>query len=215
MARQVLFNGVVQVYRRSDSRHWHCSASVKGRQYRVTTGEDDLVLAKQFAENWYLGLRGKSQAGLLKNEKTFKQAADQFLKEYEIITEGQRSPKWVSGYRDRLQLHLLPYFGSMALSEITPGRAQEYRVHRISTSTTGKAPARSTLHDEIVTLRQVLKTAIRHEWLTHLPDFSPPYKTQGKVVHRPWFSPDEYKQLFEKTRVHAKDAQPQHRWFSL
>jgi hypothetical protein len=54
-----------------------------------------------------------------------------------------------------------------------------------------KALARSTLHDEIVTLRLVLKTAIRHAWLNHLPDLSPPYRTQGKVVHRPWFSPEE------------------------
>jgi hypothetical protein len=29
-----------------------------------------------------------------------------------------------------------------------------------------------------VTVRQVLKTAIRHGWLTHLPDLSPPYRTQ-------------------------------------
>jgi hypothetical protein len=47
-----------------------------------------------------------------------------------------------------------------------------------------KPPARSTLHDEIVTLRLVLKTAIRHGWLEHLPDLAPPYKSQGKVVHR-------------------------------
>lgn len=35
---------------------------------------------------------------------------------------------------------------------------------------TGKPPSRSTMHDEIVTLRQVLKTALRHGWLYHLPD---------------------------------------------
>ena len=113
------------------------------------------------------------------NEKTFRQAADQFLQEYEVITEGHRSPRWIKGYADRLRLHVLPFFGDMGLSTITPGKVQEYRVHRISTSPTGKAPARSTIHDEIVTVRQVLKTAIRHEWLTHLPDFSPPYKSQG------------------------------------
>ncbi|MGY4303838.1 integrase [Bradyrhizobium sp. USDA 4369] len=213
MSRHELVGGLVQVYRRG-GRTWHCSASIDGRQYRATTGEDDLVLAKQFAEDWYLALRGKSRAGMLKNEKTFKQAAEQFLKEYEIITEGQRSPKWVRGYRDRLRLHLLPYFGSMGLSEITPGKVQEYRVHRISTAEGGKPPARSTIHDEVVTIRQVLKTAIRHEWLAHLPDFSPPYKSQGKVVHRPWFSPEEYKKLYESTREHMKQAQPQHKWDS-
>jgi integrase len=118
----------------------------------------------------------------------------------------------------------LPFFGAMGLSTITPGKVQEYRVHRIATSKARKAPtddpdatppkppARSTIHDEIVALRQVMKTAIRHEWLAHLPDFSPPYKTSGKVVHRPWFSPEEYKQLYETTRAHAKASHIHHRW---
>jgi hypothetical protein len=63
-----------------------------------------------------------------------------------------------------------------------------------------KAPARSTIHDEIVTLRLVLKTAIRHGWLAFLPDLSPPYKTRGKVVLRARFSPEEYKQLAKDRR---------------
>jgi integrase len=224
MARHELLSGLVQIYRRGEGRHWHCSASIDGRQYRATTGEDDLVLAKQAAEDWYLALRGKSKAGLLTKERTFRKAAEQFLKEYEVITEGHRSPRWIKGYADRLRLHVLPFFGDMGLSTITPGKVQEYRVHRISTSKARKSPtedpdkappkppARSTIHDEIVTIRQVLKTAIRHEWLTHLPDFSPPYKSQGKVVHRPWFSPDEYQQLYETTRMHAKASPSYHRW---
>jgi hypothetical protein len=68
-----------------------------------------------------------------------------------------------------------------------------------------KPPARSTLHDEIVMLRMVLKTAIRHGWLQYLPDLSPPYKSQGKVVHRLWCSPEEYKQLYEAARAYAKE----------
>ena len=35
-------------------------------------------------------------------------------------------------------------------------------------------------------------------------DLSPPYRTQGKIVHRPWFSPAEYKQLYEATREYAR-----------
>jgi hypothetical protein len=27
-----------------------------------------------------------------------------------------------------------------------------------------------------------------------------PYKTSGKIKHRGWFSPDEYRQLYEATR---------------
>ena len=111
------------------------------------------------------------------------------------------------GHGIRLRLHLLPFFGDLGVSQVTPGKVQEYSVHRITSRLEpnpesksnrpikDKAPARSTIHDEIVTLRQVLKTAIRHGWLEHLPDLSPPYKTQGKVVHRAWFRPAEHTAL--------------------
>ena len=212
MASHELLGGLIQVYRRGTGRYWQCSASIDGKQFRSTTGEQDLEPAKQFAEDWYLGLRGKARAGLLKTEKTFGQAADQFVKEYAIITEGQRSKGWTEGHKIRVRLHLRPFFGELGLSEVTPGKVQEYRMHRATTSSTGKPPARSTLHDEIVTLRLILKTAIRHNWLTHLPDLSPPYRTQGKIVHRPWFSPDEYKQLYTATREYAKTARAKDKW---
>ena len=81
-------------------------------------------------------------------------------------------------------MHLLPFFGQLGLSEVTPGKVQDYRMHRITTSKTGAAPARSTMYDEIVTLCEVLKTAIGHGWLAHLPDLSRPSKTRGKIVYR-------------------------------
>lgn len=214
MASHEILGGKVNVYRRGGL-VWRCSASLKGRQYRTSTKETGLEQAKAFAEDWYLGLRGKLAAGLMKTEKTLAEAAKKFEQEYAVITEGERSPKWVAGHSIRLRLHLIPFFGKMGLSEITAGTVQDYRVHRIGTSTTGKAPARSTLHDEVGTLRQVLKTAIRHNWLNHLPDLSPPYKTQGKITHRPWFSPAEYKQLYEATRQNAKEPKnPYFRWES-
>ncbi|RZI38729.1 hypothetical protein EGT07_32715, partial [Herbaspirillum sp. HC18] len=93
MIRHEILGGKVQVYRRENTRYWQCSASIKGRQFRATTKEEELPQAKQFAEDWYLGLRGKSNAGLLRTEKSFAAAAEQFVKEYGIITEGQRSPR--------------------------------------------------------------------------------------------------------------------------
>jgi integrase len=57
----------------------------------------------------------------------------------------------------------------------------------------------------MVTLRQVLKTANRKGWIAALPDMSAPYKASGKVGHRAWFSPDEYKRLYEATRERARN----------
>src|SRR5262249_20614122 len=76
----------------------------------------------------------------------------------------------------------------------------------------GKPPARSTMHKEIVTLRQTLKTATRHGWLDRLPDFSEPYRPSLKVSHRAWFSPEEYERLCQATRKRA--LQPKKRGFN-
>jgi hypothetical protein len=50
-------------------------------------------------------------------------------------------------------------------------------------------PARNTLHQEIVCLRQVVKTANRHGWLPYLPSLAAPFRVSGKISHRGWFSP--------------------------
>ncbi|MFY0611018.1 MAG: phage integrase SAM-like domain-containing protein [Hyphomicrobiaceae bacterium] len=206
MATHTIMGGKVHLYKRENSSYWQCSTYLEGKNRRTTTKHESLSLAKEFAEDWYLGLRGKQRDGHLKNEKTFRQAADQFVREYEIITEGQRSPRYVEDHQRRLRIHLLPFFGRLGLSEITPGKVQEYRIHRRENSATGKPPSLSTMHQEVVTLRQVLKTAIRHGWLSHLPDMSQPYGASAKISHRAWFSPDEYRQLYGATRQKVREA---------
>lgn len=207
MEKHTLVGGKLYVYKRENSDCWQCSTYLAGRNRRISTKESSLAKAKDFAEDWYLELHGKHKRGEIKNEKTFAQAADQFLREYEIITQGQRSKRYVENHQARLRLHLLPFFGAMALSDVTSGQIQEYRISRRerAMATLGKPPARSTMHQEIVALRQVLKTAMRHGWLKHLPDLSEPYKGSGKVSHRAWFSPDEYKQLYTATRKRIRE----------
>jgi integrase len=204
-----LMGGKLHVYRRENSGYWQCATYLAGKNWRVSTKEDSLSLAKEIAEDWYLGLRGKNRIGELRTGKTFKQAAEKFLAEYEIITAGERNAQYVKGLGQKIALHLIPFFGNKVLSEITPGLVQEYRVHRATSRKDEKTgqprrPSRSTLHKEIVTLRHVLKTANRHGWLPYLPDLSAPYKTSGKITHRAWFSPEEYKRLYEATRERAK-----------
>ena len=201
-AKHDLLGGKLHVYRRENSGQWQCSTYLAGKNHRVSSKTDSLSHAKDFAQDWYLELHGKFRRGEVKTEKTFKEAAAVFEREYEIITEGQRSPAYVRGHKDRIRLHLNPYFGAMGISAVTPGAVQEYRIHRRQAE---RPPARPTLHHELVTLRQVLKTAMRHGWLSHLPDLTAPYKSSGKISHRAWFSPEEYKQLYTATRARAND----------
>ncbi len=103
--------------------------------------------------------------------------------------------------------YLIPFFGDKPLSQVTSGAIQEYRIDRIEKSKEkrGKAPARNTLHQEMVALRQSLKTALRHGWLSSLPDMSQPYRSNGKISHRAWFSPVEYRQLYLAAAKRAED----------
>ena len=302
MADHTILGGKVHVYKRDNSRYWQCSTFLAGKNRRMSTKQEGLSQAKDFAEDWYLELRGKLNRGEIKSEKTFREAADQFVREYQVITEGNRHPAYVEGHKSRLELNLLPFFGDKGLSEITPGLVQEYRITRLSPDHglnldktrfkqaarqyvresgfknksrsdrevelrlewlrtylvpyfgdmtiaaitpeaieqyrqhrlapddgaappspnalrkeigalgemlrwikwRAKPPARSTLLSEIVTLRQVIKTAIRHGWLEHLPDFSPPFRKAEKITHRAWFSPDEYKTLYEASRARVR-----------
>lgn len=192
---QELMGGKLHIYRRENSSKWQCSTFLNNKNWRVSTKEDSLALAKEFAEDWYPELRGKSRAGQLKVGKSFKEAAAKFEGEFEIITQRERSPIYVNGHKQRLKNHLVPFFGDYVVTEITPGLMQDYRIHRMKNGRRGKPPARSTLHQEIVCLRQVLQTANRHGWLPYLPNISPPYKTSGKITHRAWFSPTRVQDL--------------------
>lgn len=245
--KHTLMDGKLHVYRRENSRYWQCSTYLGGRNHRETTKEDNLVLAKEFATDWYmeryaderrrrrersLGITPSTSeimvpVALAASEPidrrrrpvaagpTFKQAAAAFLAEYPVIVEGERNADYVAQKDMTTRVHLMPFFGNKALSEITAGLIQDYRVHRATSrkDKDGKVlrPARSTLHKEMVTLRQILKTANRKGWIAALPDMTVPYKASGKISHRAWFSPEEYKRLYQATRDRAANPKKE-RW---
>ena len=53
-----LMGGRLHVYRRENSGQWPCSTYLAGKNHRVATKSDSLAHAIQFAEDWYLTLRG-------------------------------------------------------------------------------------------------------------------------------------------------------------
>jgi len=238
--KHTLMDGRLHVYRRENSRFWQCSTYLGQRNHRESTKEESLVLAKEFAREWYMERyaderrRRRGLPALVPfdanaanedvadrrrrprpNGPTFKEAADTFIKEATVITQGERSDRYISEKEKELKNHLLPFFGSKTVSEITAGLIQDYRVHRATSrkDASGKvrAPSRSTMHREMVTLRQILKTANRKGWIAALPDMSAPYKKSGKISHRAWFSPEEYKRLYEASRDRAANPKKE-RW---
>lgn len=211
-----LLGGKLHLYKWDNSRFWQCATFLAGTNHRQSKKKEGLGQARDVAEDWYLGLKGKLRAGELKTGKTFKFAAAAFQKEYDALTAGERNPEYVKDHWNRLRVHLQPFFGERVLSEITAGLVQDYRIHRATSRRNAKTgepmrPSRSTLHQEIVTLRLVLKTSERHRWITSVPNLAAPYESSGKISHGACFSPDEYKQLYTATRERAADP-PKARW---
>lgn len=223
MERHRILGDKVALYRRSDGGNWHAYTFLEGQEWRQSTKQKSLSRAKDIATDWYMDLTARSHFGNLQTGKSFDEVAKLFSDEYEATTRGHRSPKWVQGHKDRIRLHLLPYFKKMPVKEIGSGTVQEYRVHRM-TAPTGwdkktqgewKPPARKTIHNEIVTLSMILKTAKRYGWVDQLPDLSDPYRRQSKVEHRPWFTPNEYKQLYQATRRNAENPKSsRYKWYA-
>lgn len=106
MSKHTIMGGKVHVYMRENSSVWQCSTYLGGKNHRVSTKEESLSQAKEFAEDWYLGLRGKHRAGELKNEKTFAFAARKFTEEYVVITGGERNEKYVKDHQSQCPLQL-------------------------------------------------------------------------------------------------------------
>ena len=205
--KHTILGGKVYLYKREGSPVWQCSTYLSGKNRRVSTKEDSLSKAKDFAEDWYLQLRNLKAEGELTSGKTFAQTAKLFAEEYDVMTEGERNAKYVQDHHSRLRNHLLPFFGKMEVKEIKSGTVQDYRIFRLKNDPDYKSPSRSTMLHEIVTLRQVLKTALRRDWIEFVPDIAIPYRASGKVSHRAWFSQDEYKTLYTASRQSVKDAQ--------
>lgn len=203
MQTHSMFDDRLQVYKRDNSRFWQCAARVNGRRFRQSTGEESLERAKDVAEDWYLGLRGQARNGeIAPKEKTFGDAAEQYLKEARVLAGSARSERYFAGLEKKMKARVLPFFKDKPLSKVNRGLVQEYRIHRHEQSMKlyNRPPARSTMMHEIVYIRQTLKTAESHGWIPFVPSLSMPYMTQGKKGRRAWFSPDEYKKLYEATR---------------
>jgi hypothetical protein len=49
-----IVDGKVYVYKRPNSNLWQCSTYFAGKNRRVSTKEESLSKAKEFAEDWYL-----------------------------------------------------------------------------------------------------------------------------------------------------------------
>jgi len=168
--------------------------------------DESLSKAKEIVECWYLQLRGKLRAGEIKSEKTFREVSPRYLHEYDIMTRGNAtSDIWMASTGDRA------FTGSPSSGTSVSQRSPPERFRNTESTGTKKQPktgqANWTQHDASGNRDAALdsQTALGHGWLDRLPDFSEPYRSSPEICHRAWFSPEEYKKVYEARRKRAPE----------
>ena len=132
---------------------WWMRFSYKGKQIRQSTETTDKNLAKRIYDK-VLGeiAEGKWFDRLLGDERTFQQMMERYMAEHS-------TPKKASSEKDRSSLtHLLPFFGSYTISDITPRLINEYKsTRRIH----GHSPC--TINRELALMKHAFTLAVK-EW---------------------------------------------------
>jgi len=174
---------------------WWMSFSYQGRQIRRSTETTDKKLAQRILDKvkgeiaegkWFEKLPGE--------DRTFKEMMDKYMEEHSI-------PNKVSHDRDkRSLLHLMPFFGDLLISEITPMRINEYKVTR---RLEGATPA--TINRELALMKHAYSIAIREwEWIQENPVKKVNMEKENNKRDR-WLLPDEEKKLLEASPEWLKE----------
>jgi site-specific recombinase XerD len=141
---------------------WWMSYICNGVRCRRSTGTANKKLALKIQDK----VRGEIAEGrwfekLPGEENTFQQLMEKYLSEHSLLNKAPRSHE-----RDKsLADHLIKYFGSMKLAEITPSSISAYKTNRRAE---GVAP--KTINNELILMGHAFSLAIKEwEWVRENP----------------------------------------------
>jgi integrase len=150
--------GPMGLFRRGQT--WWMRFTYKGKQIRKSTETDD----KKLAVRIYQKVMGEVAEGKwfekpIGADKTFQEMMERYMNEHSL-------PKKASSERDRSSLtHLLPFFGSTLVSEITPKLINQYKANR-----RGKGASPCTVNRELALMKHSFNLAVREwEWIRENP----------------------------------------------
>ena len=188
----------LKLFRMSASKYWYVRMYIKGRAssgVKKSTRCEKLSDAKEFAINWYeerlLEKRRFAEIGA----ESFKTYSRKFQdRQRRQINRGELVSRMLDEDKYRLDKDILPTFGSIHISKIDYNSVDIF----IDELRTERNLSVSSLKKYIVCIRKVLKEAEREGIINFVPKL--PTIKAGNANPRPWFSPEEYKQLLNACR---------------
>ena len=187
----------LKLFRMPASKYWYVRMYIRGGAssgVKKSTRCVKLAHAEEFAITWYEDRLLEKRAFKDIGSQSFSVYADKLQESQKRqILRGELDPDML--YQDTLKLNndLLPALGSLHISKIDYNTVDRF-IHDLNNE---KNLSQSSLKKYVILVRKVLKEAERDGTINYIPSL-PPIKRKDNP--RPWFSPEEYKQLLSACR---------------
>lgn len=191
----IVANEVV-LYRRNRSARWQARLKLADKTWRrVSTKEQDSVLAGKVAMKLYYAAEFKRENKLPQNTRRFDAVAKAVVAKLHSELEAGTGKVVYRDYITSIGRYLVPFFGKHNIDSITPTLMQKFDTWR--TQKLGRVPLASTITNHNSALNKVFDYALGHGWVTQT--VLPLLKNKGKKgTSRPAFTLREY--LLRKRR---------------
>ena len=192
------------VYKIAASKYWQVRCWHAGRTHKCSTKTCNLLQAQRFARWFYEDLLVKySQHASLQvttgnysntpAQMTFGAVAAQvYANEQARVERGEYGAGSLRMFRNRLDAHILPAFGTKLIGELTYQKLLSFA------QTLSAKFSTTTVSHYLVIVRKVLTHAQRTGLIEHVPDVP---KIKVRSTSRGAFTPTEYWQLLRAARA--------------
>ena len=189
-------DGEVVLYLRPDSRVWQVRYKLFDRKWRcVSTKHRQLDWAKRAAGEIYDRARFRQEEGLPQKSIRFDALAKECLKILKVEIERGIRPNTNMDYIRAMNNYLIPFFGKLNLTSITPQKIAEYEAWR--NLKMKRIPISSTLANHSSAYNRIVDLAVQQGWVSDRVGIPRLSRKGRKGSARPAFTQDELKHLLE------------------
>ncbi|MBN9533516.1 MAG: hypothetical protein J0H10_09175 [Alphaproteobacteria bacterium] len=183
---------------------WFAGFHRKGQYFRKSTGSDNLKIAMDAGEDWYLNCIAAIRLGQFnpKPHHSIQEASSLALERFSrMVQRGEKSPRYLNGVKLILHTDVLPFFGKTAVTNVGPAKWSEYLAHLAIEK---PKLTRETLHQHRNALRLCLNEAVQREWISSVPALKIPTKGKKDAKPRTWFEIHELRLLLKAALKHMR-----------
>jgi hypothetical protein len=180
---------------RKGMRSYRARASIQSQQFGKNTDTADFRRAELIARSWFRALKrsedNEHSASLDDRDTSMFRAARLYFNSLDKPSKRENAEERWNGIRD--------FFRDMDVVDVGSKALRQFLEKRRNAAAKRQKPlTASTLHKDLVVIRQILKAAVLEEWIPAVPMF--PSVGRIPANPRPWLDQDEWKAFQRKAK---------------